>query len=451
MGKGSAPRDPASKGVDAKRLPDDVSSTIAPWRGKAIMLVDLDAFFASVEQLDHPEWRGKPIIVGGDPDKRGVVSTASYEARVYGVHSAMPSSTARRLCPDAIWVRGNYARYKQVSEAVMAVLNDETPFMQQVSIDEAFLDVTPTAYNTEHPVEIARRIKQRVREIGVTCSIGLGVSKSVAKIASDADKPDGLTVVFPGSEAAYLAPLPLRTMSGIGEAAEQRLHNMGLRTLGDVAKADASALAAVFGKNAEMMRKRCLGADESPVKSDDEVKSVSNEMSFAVSLNSREDIERAMATMAAKVCRRLRKMDLKAHTLTLKVRYENLKLRTAQVRIPHPTDSEFVVIDELDPLIDHLWTKGILIRLVGVAASGFQEDGNAAIQESLFDWDAEDAGDVADEGKQAEAAQKRSGLIAATDKIRDRFGERAVNFGRENATLGGTTGSGAKNPEDYRR
>ena len=208
------------------------------WSGKAIMLVDLDAFFASVEQLDHPEWRGKPLIVGGDPGKRGVVSTASYEARRYGVHSAMPSSTAQRLCPNAIWVHGNHARYKEMSDAVMGILNDETPFMQQVSIDEAFLDVTPTAYNTEHPVLIARRIKKRVSQLGITCSIGLGASKSVAKIASDADKPDGLTVVFPGREAAYLAPLPLRAMSGIGEAAERRLHNMGLRTLGDIAHAD---------------------------------------------------------------------------------------------------------------------------------------------------------------------------------------------------------------------
>ena len=420
------------------------------WSGKAIMLVDLDAFFASVEQLDHPEWRGKPLIVGGDPGKRGVVSTASYEARRYGVHSAMPSSTAQRLCPNAIWVHGNHARYKEMSDAVMGILNDETPFMQQVSIDEAFLDVTPTAYNTEHPVLIARRIKKRVSQLGITCSIGLGASKSVAKIASDADKPDGLTVVFPGREAAYLAPLPLRAMSGIGEAAERRLHNMGLRTLGDVAHAESSMLASVFGKNAEMMRLRCLGADSSPVVQDDEVKSVSNEMSFAVSLATRDQIGRALATMAAKVCRRLRKKGLKAQTLALKVRYENLKIRTAQLQLPHGTDDEYEVMQALDPLIDDLWTHGMQVRLVGVAASGFDEPASTVIQDSLFDLNVgESQIDVQDE--KAPQKKSRSNLIAATDRIRDRFGERAVNFGRERATLDSTTGSGAKNPEDYRK
>ena len=182
-------------------MADKPDVALPQWRGKAILLVDLDAFFASVEQLDHPQWRGKPVIVGGDPKKRGVVSTASYEARVYGVHSAMPSSTAQRLCPDAIWTSGRYGRYREMSNQVMTILRDETPFMQQVSVDEAFLDVTPTKHNNEHPVIIAQRIKRRVAALGITCSIGVGVSKSVAKIASDADKPAGLTGVYPGREA----------------------------------------------------------------------------------------------------------------------------------------------------------------------------------------------------------------------------------------------------------
>ena len=420
---------------------------LPPWEGKAILLVDLDAFFAAVEQLDHPQWRGKPVIVGGDPHKRGVVSTASYEARTYGVHSAMPSATAKKLCPDAIWVAGRHARYKEVSDQVMAILHDETPFMQQVSIDEAFLDVSPTPHNTEHPVLIAQRIKNRVSALGVTCSIGVGVSKSVAKIASDADKPNGLTVVYPGREAAYLAPLPIRTMSGIGEAAERKLNSLGVKTLGDVATASDSLLASVFGKNAQMMRLRCLGADSSPVVMDDTVKSVSNEMSFAVSLSERKDIERALATMAAKVCRRLRKKQLRANTLALKMRYENLKIRTAQLQISPPTDDEFVVVRELATLIDNLWTPGMLVRLVGVAASGFGDDTvGEGYQERLFDFEESEA--RAEEGREA---QRHANLIAATDKIRDRFGERAVNFGRENATLGQTTGTGAKNPEDYRK
>ena len=430
-----------------RQRPVDSGSLLPPWEGRAVLLVDLDAFFASVEQLDHPEWRGKPVIVGGDPSKRGVVSTASYEARVYGVHSAMPSSTAKRLCPQAIWVGGRHGRYKEVSDEVMSILLDETPFMQQVSIDEAFLDVTPTTYSHEHPVNIALRIKRRVAELGITCSIGIGVSKSVAKIASDADKPDGLTVVYPGREAAYLAPLPIRTMSGIGEAAERRLNALGVKTLGDVAKASDSLLASVFGKNAQMMRQRCLGADTSPVEMDDTVKSVSNEMSFATSLSQRKDIERALATMAAKVCRRLRKKQLKASTLALKMRYENLKIRTAQLQVTPPTDDEYVVAKELTSLIDSLWTPGMLVRLVGVAASGFDGgDAYGGYQERLFDFD-EPETKASDERE----AQRHAGLIAATDKIRDRFGERAVNFGRENATLGHSTGTGAKNPEDYRK
>ena len=182
-----------------------------------MLLVDLDAFFASVEQLDHPAWRGKPVIVGGDPKRHGVVSTASYEARKYGVRSAMPSSTADRLCPHAIWTRGHFSRYRELSSAVMNILFCESPRLQQVSIDEAFLDISPTRINREHPVAVARRIQQRVSELGITCSIGLGTSKTIAKIASDMDKPCGLTVVYPGRESDFLSPLPIRAMSNLSQ------------------------------------------------------------------------------------------------------------------------------------------------------------------------------------------------------------------------------------------
>ena len=183
------------------------STYLQPWTGPAILLVDLDAFFASVEQLDHPAWRGKPVIVGGDADKHGVVSTASYEARAYGVHSAMAASAARELCPQAIWTHGHFDRYKEMSARVMAILHDESPHVQQVSIDEAFVDVSPTEVNSEHPAAIADRIQKRVAHLGVTCSIGVGTSKTVAKIASDLDKPRGLTVIYPGSELDLLFPL----------------------------------------------------------------------------------------------------------------------------------------------------------------------------------------------------------------------------------------------------
>ena len=235
------------------------------WEGPAIGLMDLDAFFASVEQLDHPEWRGKPVIVGGSPDERGVVSTASYEARPYGVHSAMPSAQAKRLCPNAIWTHGHFDRYREMSAKVMAILADETPYIDQVSIDEAFFDITPGRFSRESPISITQRISARVAELGITCSIGLGCNKTVAKIASELDKPRGLTVVLPGTEAAFLAPLPVRAMSGIGGSAETALKRAGIHTLGALAQAPLERLRPVFGTNAEAMRLRAAGREVSSV------------------------------------------------------------------------------------------------------------------------------------------------------------------------------------------
>ncbi len=203
------------------------------WEGRAILHVDLDAFFAAVEQLDHPEWRGRPVIVGGDPSRRGVVSTCSYEARLFGVRSAMPSARAAALCPQAVWAKPSFGRYHEMSQAVFAIFRDETPLVQPVSVDEAFLDVTQGAYAAEHPVAIARRIRERIAVLGVTGSVGVATSKTVAKIASDHDKPDGLTVVCPGDEAAFLAPLPVRDMSGVGPRTAERLASLGVKTLGD--------------------------------------------------------------------------------------------------------------------------------------------------------------------------------------------------------------------------
>ena len=223
------------------------NTPVLAWEGPAIGLLDLDAFFASVEQLDHPEWRGRPVIVGGSAERRGVVSTASYEARRFGVHSAMPSATARRLCPDAIWTQGNYARYREMSDRVMALLCAETPLVEQVSIDEAFFDVTPGRFSREDPVEICRRVQRRVSELGVTCSIGIGVNKTVAKIASEREKPRGLTVVLPGTERHFLAPLPVSAMSGVGPATERRLAQMGVRTLGELSRTEVGALQREFG------------------------------------------------------------------------------------------------------------------------------------------------------------------------------------------------------------
>lgn len=434
--------DPCPPVPEARAVPP-----LEPWEGPAILLVDLDAFFASVEQLDHPAWRGKPVIVGGDADKHGVVSTASYEARPYGVHSAMPASTAKRLCPHAIWTRGHFDRYREMSNAIMDILRAETPHVQQVSIDEAFLDVTPTSVNRDHPVEVARRIQERVEKLGVTCSIGVGTSKTVAKIASDMDKPRGLTVVYPGSERDFLAPLPVRTMSGIGAAAEEKLRSRGIRTLGQLADADEGMLVRMLGKNGHVMHVRANGGDDAPVEADDEVKSVSNEMTFAVDLVERQDVEAAIATMAAKVGRRLRRKGLRGHTLSLRVKFDDRSVRSVQRRLPDPSDDELAYTPLLYRMVDEVWRPGMPVRLIGVGMSGFDDAG--VVQESLFDV-TEAAPTEEDVRPVIEDVERRRGLIEATDLVKNRFGESAVRFGHELRNDGNTTGSSSKNIADYK-
>jgi len=384
------------------------------WQGRAILLVDLDAFFASVEQLDHPEWRGRPVIVGGDPDHRGVVSTCSYEARAFGVHSAQPASTARRLCPDAIWTRGDFRRYAEMSDAVMDILLDESPLLQQVSIDEAFLDVTPGRYLGEHPVAIATRIQERVAALGVTCSVGVATSKTVAKVASDMDKPRGLTVVYPGSEAAFLAPLPVNRLSGIGRRTTERLVAAGVTTLGGVARADGALLTELFGVNAERMRRLCQGIDDEPVVTLRDVKSVSNEMTFSTSITELSELAQAIEMQGAKVGRRLRRKGLKGTVVTLKLRYDDLSIRTAQAPLPHPTDNEHDFVPVARSLAGRIFEPGLSVRLVGVGISSFREGSE---QMDLMDGDA--------------GRSPRDRLAEATDLVRDRFGEDAVAFGRD--------------------
>lgn len=444
------------EGVQSEGLPPadaqlDAKLPLSSWEGPAILLVDLDAFFASVEQLDHPAWRGRPVIVGGDADKRGVVSTCSYEARAFGVRSAMPAALARQLCPEAVWTHGHYDRYRELSNAVMGILRDETPHVQQVSIDEAFADVSPTRANREHPVLVARRIQERVESLGVTCSIGLGVSKAVAKTASDMDKPRGLTVVYPGGEAAFLAPLPVRTMSGIGPAAEKILVSHGIRTLGDLARADEGLLKKAFGKNASMMRDRAMGRDASPVAPDDEVKSVSNEVTFSTDLEKREDIEAALGTIAAKVGRRLRRKGLAGRTVSLRVRYDDRSTRSVQRRLAFQCDDEHLLLPELCDMLDDLWRPGMKVRLLGVGVSGFSEE--ESCQEALFDSASfSERGDCGRRPRARALADdgRRRSLICATDALKDKFGEESVRFGRELRNEGNTTGSTPKNPADYK-
>lgn len=424
------------------------SRQLRPWIGTAIILMDLDAFFASVEQLDHPEWKGKPVIVGGDPAKRGVVSTASYEARKYGVHSAMPSSTAARLCPQAIWTPGNFHRYRELSQKVMGILQDESPHLMQASIDEAFLDITPTRANREHPVTIARRIQQRVAELGITCSIGLGESKAVAKIASNQNKPRGLTVVYPGESAAFLAPLPVAEMSGIGPVAQKKLIGYHLHTLGDVANADPALLKQVFGKNTQLMIDRCRGVDTAVVSTGEPAKSVSNEISFAISLTDRKELQARIATMAHKVGRRLRRKGIEGTTLHLKIRKEDLSVRTCQRHKANLGTNDLTWLPELYGMLNEVWDGWEPLRLVGVGVSGFESE---PVQETLFDIaPITEANDHSTDSPLIRNAEANKKLLEANDLIAQKFGENAVRFGHELRTYQETTGSSAKNPEDYK-
>lgn len=406
------------QGFDASAF---TAGLFGEWSGPAIGLLDLDAFFASVEQLDHPQWRGKPVIVGGSPSRRGVVSTASYEARAFGVHSAMPSAQAERLCPNAIWTPGHFERYREVSSSVMQILVDETPYVDRVSIDEAFFDITPGRYSSESPIDIVQRISKRVSNLGVTCSIGLGCNKTVAKIASERDKPRGLTIVLPGTEQGFLAPLPVRSMSGIGKRAEHELAKAGIHTLGQLASSPASTLRTIFGTNGEAMRLRAQGRERSAVARIDEpedVKSVSNERTFARDLTDRRDIEAAIAVLGESVGRRLRKKGLAGRTVTLKLKYSYGSGRSAQRKLTHPTDDENIFTSVAIELLDNIWSTGMSVRLVGIGLSGFDLEGG--IQTDLF-CEVDERGAV--------ASAKRD-LSVAMDAVRERFGDSAVGYGR---------------------
>lgn len=368
-----------------------------------------------------------------------MVATCSYEARAYGVRSAMPASQATRLCPDAIWTHGHFSRYRQLSSQIMDILRDETPLVQQVSIDEAFVDVSPTRINREHPFSIATRIMSRVDELGVTCSIGVGTSKSIAKIASDMDKPHGLTVVYPGSERTFLDPLPIRIMSGIGPSAEKKLHASGIYTLKDLAEADGILLAKVFGKNAEMMRMRALGLNDSEVIVESDVKSISKEMTFSEDITDWDGLKSAVSTLTAQVTRRMRRKDLRGRTATLRIRFSNMETHTAQTQLDEPTDNDAVLIPALLELLKDAWQPGMRVRLLGVGLSRFDEI--ESMQTSLFDIE---------NARKDIAIEKRRSLSDATDKLKDRFGEDAVLFGHEMRNAGKTTGTASKHPADYK-
>ena len=378
---------------------------------RTILHVDLDAFFAAVEQRDRPELRGKPVIVGGGgPNDRGVVSTASYEARAFGVHSAMPLRQAGRLCPHGIFLPVDGARYQAASKGVMAVLRRFTPLVEPISIDEAFLDVTGSRILFGDGEAIGRRIKDEVKAtVGLTISVGVATTKLVAKIASDLRKPDGLVVVEPGDEATFLAPLEIRRLWGVGEKSATVLREYGVRTIGDLAALPDDLLVRRFGKHGAALAQRARGLDDDPVGDRDSAKSIGHEHTFDVDTSDREQIERTLLAMSEGVAGRLRDSGVKATTITVKIRDTTFRTITRQRTLPDATDlTDPIFRTALD--LARPEVRGLRIRLLGVTASGLGE----REQMSLF---------AADD-------PRRRKVTEAADAVRHRFGERAITRAR---------------------
>lgn len=377
---------------------------------RVILHVDLDAFFAAVEQRDHPELRGKPVIVGGRPTDRGVVSTCSYEARAFGVRSAMPLRTAAALCPQGIFVPVNGRAYQAESRTVMAILRRFTPLVQPVSIDEAFLDVTGSHALFGDGPTIARRIKDAIHEeTRLTASVGVARTKLVAKIASDLRKPDGLVVVVPGEEAAFLAPLPISRLWGVGEKTAAALGDVGVRTIGDLAALPRDVLERRFGKHGASLADRARGIDPDPVATGEAAKSIGHEHTFDVDTSDPEVIERTLLGMADGVAGRLRSSGLHAATITLKLRDAAFRTISRQATLPEPTDlADPIYHAALGLLRREL--RGQRIRLVGVTASNFRD------REQLALFASEDP--------------RRHRAAEALDTIRRKYGARAVTRAR---------------------
>jgi DNA polymerase IV len=334
-----------------------------------IMHVDLDAFYSSIEQRDNPTLLGKPVVVGGDPTSRGVVMTASYEARKFGIHSAMPTRTALRLCPDAILVRPRFDAYGEVSRQLHELFLQLTPLMEPIALDEAFLDVSslfPSPVVAENP---AQELKRRIHDsTGLTASVGVATNKLVAKVASDRQKPDGLTVVAPGDERAFLAPLPLRSLHGIGPRTEQRLRDAGIDRVTQLAEAGSDWLIARFGQSGLEWQRLARGIDDRRVTPDRDLKQISRERTFARDISRRDDLVHALEELASELAPALREA-LPARTFTLKLRYFDFATVTRR-RTPGTVVTAEALASGCVDLFESSW-DGRALRLIGLGISNF--------------------------------------------------------------------------------
>ncbi len=380
-----------------------------------IIHIDMDAFFASIEQRDNPELRGKPVIVGADPRQgrgRGVVSAASYEARKYGIKSAMPISQAYRLCPHGCFVSVHGYQYAEVSRKIMKIFREYTPLIEPISLDEAFLDVTGTGRLKGKPEDIGREIKARIKaEEKLTASVGIAPNKLIAKIASDLEKPDGFVVVKPDNITAFLSPLPIRCLWGIGKKTEMRMKNLGIKTIGDFASLTKEDVISVFGNNGVDLWRYAHGLDSGKVKNHTEAKSVSNEKTFLYDQTDPEVISTTLLILSEKVGYRLRCNNYQGRTVFLKVRLSDFTTLVRYSTFSDPINLSETIFREVKLLYDKLDIIGHPVRLLGVGVSQLQPD--AEHQLSLFD----------NENKRRQKAAE------AVDVLKKKFGDSIIGRG----------------------
>jgi len=376
--------------------------------------VDMDAFYASVEQRDQPELRGKPVIVGGSAEGRGVVCAASYEARKFGVHSAMPTITAHRLCPSGIFLPVRMALYAQIARQIREIFFEFTPLVEPLSLDEAFLDVHGCEPLFGPAPEIARRLKERIKnQTDLVASVGVAPNKFLAKLASDTSKPDGLLVIEEHQALKVLSPLPVGRIWGVGKKAEQKLHKLGIRTIGDLAGTDEDFLVRQFGDSGRSIRLLACGIDERRVISDREAKSISTETTFPRDISDREVLRSCLLDLVEQLGQRIRQQRVRARTIELKVRSSSFETRIRSITLSEPTDGTETIWKAALDLFERRVPKSLFpVRLLGIGVSGLVSDSDE--QKSLYE---------------DEKQVRQKSLDTAFDAIRARFGSAALRRG----------------------
>jgi DNA polymerase-4 len=394
----------------------------------SILHVDMDAFFVSVELLERPELRGKAVVVGGRPDQRGVVTAASYEARKYGVHSAMPLRTAGRLCPHAVFLDGHHEKYGEWSDRVATILAKFSPIVEMVSIDEAYLDLAGTERLHGPPLAAVDKLLRTItRTTELPCSAGLATTRLVAKVASDQAKPRGLVWVAPGQEARFLAPLSVRKIPGIGEVTERALRALGIETVEQLAAVPQEKLEEVFGQWGDALYRKARGGDSYEFVIDAEPKSISHNHTFGEDTNDTEALHALLSHLSQKACKRLREAGLATRTLTLTIRYAGFDTHTRAKTLSEPTQLDTDIFRVFQKLFAEHRDMQRKIRLLGVSLSGLT---HGSEQLDLLD---------------AERRERLEKLTRATDKLRDRFGFGKVQFG------GSLRADGSNNDRDEPR